>query len=691
MLNIPALGFLLSAAFFIVLFILLLINWQKKLQGGFLIAACGASAIWALMIAYQLVYQDLSMQSIWVVETCRTLSWLLFLSYVLWELFTVNQLSRFWLTFLSVVYTAIALLLLTPYEVWIYDSNLTFLTNYLKDSRIIGYLALSVIGISLIEQLFRNTSTESRWTIKYLCLGLGLGFAYDFYLYADALLFQRIDPLLWQSRGSLNSLIAPLVAVSAKRNTDWSLTVYVSKKVVFHTTGIVGAGVYLLAMAFLGYYIKEHGGEYGDFFRVIFLAAAVLLLFILVSSGQLRAKLKVFLNKNFFKYQYDYRDEWLKLIHVLSEANSSVSLSQRVLNVMADLVDSHSGCLWLCDSRQGVCRQEATLNFTEIKNADEYSLDSLQHYLANSHWVIDLDEYRYNRSIYGDLELTDSLLSISDLWLIVPLFHDDRLHSMVWLTHSISLQKLNWENRDLLKMAGLQAASYMVLEQSARELSEARQFEGFNRLSAFVIHDLKNLIAQLSLVASNATRHKHNPEFIDDAIATIENSVGKMNRLMLQLKSAGSTEKSKRVDIEDIVTEVVQEKRHNLPVPTLDSQLEGEVCINAEHDRLSAVIGHVVQNAQDATANDGKVNIRITVTGRYVFLQVSDTGTGMDEDFIKNRLFKPFDTTKGLTGMGIGAYECKEFIESMGGEVEVDSTPGSGTVFTLKIPMDLTE
>lgn len=684
--NIAAIGYFLSGSFFLALSFLLAINWRGKIQGGSLILACALSVVWSFSLSYQLVYQELDLHTIWIIETARSFTWLLFLSYILWEVFTLNKLSRKWLLFLTISFTLICIILVIPHE---YLLNIVFRAelDFINDLRVVLFLTLAIIGISLIEQLFRNTSIESRWTIKYLCLGLGLGFFYDFYLYADALLFKRIDPLIWDSRGAINALIAPLVAVSARRNTDWSVNVFVSKQVVFHTTGVLGAGIYLLSMSFIGYYIKDFGGEYGDLFRLVFFAAAIVLLFILVSSGQMRARLKVFLNKNFFKYQYDYREEWLKLINVLSSSDNDKPLTDRVIAVMSGIVDSNYGSIWMCNAdNKCECLAGKQGLFLEV-NPDDWQ--ETVFFLKQSHWVIDIDEYRYNRRVYGDLELPSAVLDHQDIWLIVPLIQDEKLHSFVILSRSKSIQKLNWENRDLLIMAGRQAASYMVLEESARQLAEARQFEGFNRLSAFVIHDLKNLIAQLSLVASNAVRHKHNPEFIDDAITTIENSVGKMNRLMLQLKTAGSTEARKSSEFVKLVEEVIQEKQGQKPKPVLINKLDSKVYLTAEKERLSAIIGHIIQNAQDATQDSGTVDVVLEHENHSLLLTVIDNGTGMDEDFIKNRLFKPFDTTKGLTGMGIGAYECKEFIQGMRGEVYVESEPGNGTRFKIRIPMDI--
>ena len=232
----------------------------------------------------------------------------------------------------------------------------------------------------------------------------------------------------------------------------------------------------------------------------------------------------------------------------------------------------------------------------------------------------------------------------------------------------------------------MQAASYLALNQAAEALAEARQFEGFNRLSAFVMHDLKNLIAQLSLVAKNASRHKNNPEFIDDAISTIENAVLKMNRLMAQLKSADITGENRPVDLVSELRDVVTAKSAGRPSPALATEVASAFVL-AEPDRLSSVLGHVVQNAQDATPPEGRIDVGLRVSGDQVIVDIRDTGSGMDAEFIKTRLFRPFDSTKGLTGMGIGAYECREVISALGGQVVVESAPGRGTLFRIMLPL----
>jgi putative PEP-CTERM system histidine kinase len=246
--------------------------------------------------------------------------------------------------------------------------------------------------------------------------------------------------------------------------------------------------------------------------------------------------------------------------------------------------------------------------------------------------------------------------------------------------------KWDWEVLDLLKTASTVAASYLALDDAGRELTEARQFEGFNRLSAFVIHDLKNLIAQLTLVLRNAERHHDNPAFVRDAFATLDHVVERMNRLMNQLRNAGPSVTSEPVDLGRLLRDVKAARACQLPEPDLDGA-DSDIVIMANRDRLFSAMEHIVHNAQDAAGKHGSVAIRLDGdSGERVAVEIEDTGSGMSADFIRTRLFRPFDTTKGLTGMGIGAYESREYVRSLGGEVIVSSEPGRGTTFRIVIP-----
>jgi putative PEP-CTERM system histidine kinase len=267
----------------------------------------------------------------------------------------------------------------------------------------------------------------------------------------------------------------------------------------------------------------------------------------------------------------------------------------------------------------------------------------------------------------------------------VPLFDAHGLKGLVALEHPRTGLSLGYEEIDLLRIAGRQAASALLQEEANRKLADGRQFEAYNRLTAFLMHDLKNLIGQQSLVLRNAAKFKNDPEFIDDAMETIGSSVRRMQRLLEQLSQGSAQRYTEKTLIGPIVERVVQSHGDRLPAPTLEIDA-GDLRVAADPERLGMVIGHVIRNAQDATPAGGQVAVRVAEEAGHVLVEVRDTGSGMDSNFVRDRLFRPFDSTKGAKGMGIGAYQVRQFVEDCGGRVDVRSDPGAGTEFTLRIP-----
>ena len=180
-----------------------------------------------------------------------------------------------------------------------------------------------------VEQIMRNAHIESRRAVKYLCIGMGVLFAYDFYLYSHALLFRGIDMTTWDVRGFVNAMIVPVLGVAIARDPNLSLHIFVSRRMVFHTTALLGMGLYLIAMGAGGYYIRTFGGEWSAVIQTIFLFGAGLILMVLLFSGRVRASLRVLINKHFFHYKFEYREEWLRFIHTLTTEEPNEQLRER--------------------------------------------------------------------------------------------------------------------------------------------------------------------------------------------------------------------------------------------------------------------------------------------------------------------------------------------------------------------------
>jgi putative PEP-CTERM system histidine kinase len=545
-------------------------------------------------------------------------------------------------------------------------------------------IALAVFGLMLVEQLFRNAPEDARWSIKPLCLGLGGGLIFDLYLFSDALLFSRVNADAWSVRGFVYALVIPLVAVSAARNREWTFAIALSRRVVFHSTALLGSGVYLLFVAGAGYYVRYFGGSWGPALQVALLFAGLLGLGVIVFSGSLRAKLRVIVSKHFFSYRYDYRDEWLRFTQALSARGGQQQLGQDVVKGLAEMMESPAGGLWLKDSSGRQFAQVARWN-TPVAAAAEPAGSPFMQFLAETGWVVNLEEYRSSPERYREMRLPLWLSDLPNAWLIIPLATGSELIGFVILATARTRIDVNWEVNDLLKTAARQAATFLGQMQATEALLEARKFDAFNRMSAFVVHDLKNIIAQLSLMLKNAERHRDNPEFQKDMLMTVDHSVERMKQLMMQLREGTTPVNAPQgVDLGGVIARIHRSKANQQPI--VDLQLEDRVATRGHEDRLERVIGHLVQNAIDATEDHGHVWIRLAREDGQALVEVGDNGCGMSPEFVQERLFKPFQTTKP-TGMGIGAYESFQYLQELGGRVQVDSAPGVGTRVKLLLPL----
>ncbi len=415
----------------------------------------------------------------------------------------------------------------------------------------------------------------------------------------------------------------------------------------------------------------------------------------------------MFLNKHFYRNKYDYRVEWLRFIQTLSVPEEGVDTRDNTVRAMAQIINSPGGVLFLRNAETAEFKVAATWPAGDFTESNRYPMlpatDETVSFLQRFQWVIDLDEMRISPDAYQNIGLPAFLQDSRRYRLVVPLAHVDELIGFALLASPPPPFKPNYEDRDLLKTVGRHVAVHLAQFEADKRLSESRQFEAYHRLTAFVMHDLKNLAAQLALIVSNAEKHKRNPEFVDDAISTIANSTGRMQRLIEQLQGRETQSLKRHVPLADIARQASARCQVRDPRPVCESTDDG-IWIEADPERLTMIVEHVIRNAQEATGPGGSVRLSVGFEGGATegdtvdtakllvptaVLSVIDTGAGMSREFIQERLFKPFDTTKGSKGMGIGAYQVRAYVQSLGGRVEVRSEVGEGTRFSLRLPLAL--
>ena len=542
--------------------------------------------------------------------------------------------------------------------------------------------SLAVLGLLLVEQVYRNKSAQERWALKFACIGIGGMYAYDFYLYSDTMLFRQLNSDIWAARGVLNALTVPLIALSVRRSKSWDSGLAVSRRLLFHSAALLGSAAYLLAMSSAGYYLRYFGGNWGAVLQVGFLFGASALLAGILFSGTFRAWLRVWISKHFYRYNYDYREEWLRFTRMLSQ--SGPGLGERSIQAVAGLVESPGGALWL-RRESGQCEPVAQWQLP-LATALEPDDSPFCQFLETRQWVVDLDQYAADPAHYDHVPLPDWLMSLARAWLVLPLMLQGRLFGFIVLQQPRSAVALNWEVTDLLKVAASQAASHLAQQEAGTALMLARQFESFNRMSTFVVHDLKNLVGQLSLLIPNAHKHGANPAFQQDMLDTVSHSVQKMKLMLQKLNRTDAPERPQPLLMTQLLTQAVFLHAGFEPRPQLHAADGAGLRVLADAARLERVLGHLIQNAVEATPKDGSVTVTLARDGGAVRVDIRDTGAGMSAEFIRDRLYKPFESTKAA-GMGVGAFESREYILELGGRLDVSSAPRQGTTFSVWLPL----
>lgn len=661
--------------------IFLAVAWSKGRREVWLLGASAATAIWAWATAYHSATSDAPETIVQLLEIARNGIWLALLLSVVMPVWGLSHRR------IALIATPIAVGLLCL-AILAYDASRFFGSippaapdgTALAGVSFIGRLLIAIIGLLLIENLYRNMRPDYRWTVKALCLGIGGLFAYDFFMYSDALLFKQLDPQLSDLRGIVTAVVAFLIAVHLRSHPERSLTIHVSRQAAFHTATFVGAGVYLLLMWAAALYLRQFGGAWGGVLQGIFLIAAFVVLSVILFSSGYRAWLKLFISKHFFRYRFDYRGEWLRLIDTISSTQHGAPLAEKVIQGIANIVESPEGILWLVRDRRYLEPGGAWQTGTPARS---HPVDpAFIAYFEDRQWIIDLADRPEH---YADLTVPAWIATTRHPWLLVPLIRDDSLLGLVALDRSHAPRALDWEDFDLLRTVGRQAAHFLAEQRAAKALADSQQFDQFNRRFAFVLHDIKNLVSQLTLLLANAQKHRENREFQEDMLETIQESVTKMNHLLVRLHQGGrDAATDAAIRLAPFLRRSVE--RHNLHGGGVTLVCEAEdLAVLADEERLSAVMTHLMENAEEAVDGDGSVGVRLHARGDEAIVDITDDGPGMDSAFISERLFQPFVSTKG--GYGIGAYECRQYVRDMGGRIEVTSVPGEGTTFKICLPL----
>jgi hypothetical protein len=271
--------------------------------------------------------------------------------------------------------------------------------------------------------------------------------------------------------------------------------------------------------------------------------------------------------------------------------------------------------------------------------------------------------------------------------LCVPLSAAGQLVGILTVGDKVSDEAYPFEDLELLEMIADQAAANLLTLRLGERLQQAKEMEAFQTMSAFFMHDLKNLASRLSLVTQNLPVHFHNPEFRSDALKTISQSLDKIKGMCsrLSLLSQKVELHPQEVDLNELLKTTLKGLDGLLKAePVLELQPLPKALLDPE--QVQKVLINLILNANEAIQNGGGIRIASKLQEKLLLLSISDDGCGMAKEFIERRLFRPFQTTK-KQGMGIGLFHSKKIIEAHQGRIEVESEEGKGSIFKLFLPM----
>ncbi len=544
-----------------------------------------------------------------------------------------------------------------------------------------GLMVYCIMALMNVEATYSAASVSEKWRIKFEVIGFGSILAVLIFYFSQGLLYRSINMNLVPVKSGVFILAAVLIGYARIFRGD-GVRIAVSQYILYRSLTLLTVGLYLLILGLIGEGLRYFGISFSRDLTIFTAFATGIGMIIVLLSGRARRKAVVFIRKHFFAQKHEYRDEWLKFTGRLSSCKTVGAVYNAILTTYRETFGLKGGSLYLIDKGTKAYKPVLSQNMPGGEHALTISAP-MHSYLVNRERVLNtLDgEYRPEQE-------DAALIRESGAKLIVPLISNNELDGFLVLGEQLSPEKLIYEDYDLMKTLAQQATLAILNFRLLEELGETREIAAVAKISAFVIHDLKNLATSLSLVLENAKSHIGNAEFQNDMLETLGSTVDKMKGLMQRLKTVPE---KKRLECEvtdlGIIAKSALQEVNGVRGDTNIVYRGSSVISRIDREEMKNVIVNMILNALDATKRKGAIEVETGMEKGVCYISVKDDGCGMEREFIENHLFKPFRTTK-KKGLGIGLYQCRQIVTAHGGRIEVESSPGKGAVFTVYLPAE---
>jgi len=542
----------------------------------------------------------------------------------------------------------------------------------------LAVLVFLVIALINLETILRGAEGSTRWKIKFDIIGAGAILAVLIIFYSQGLLFRSLNLQLVPARSSV-IILGLIFMVFSRLKRGGGVKIVLSRKMAMNSVVLLAVGLYMLGIGLLGGGMRYLDISFRDSLLVFIAFISGLGLLALILSESIRRRVKVLLHKHFYQDKYDYRTQWQEFTKRLAGSKSREDLHRGVLSGFMGTFGMGFGALYLKkhDDASFSCAHALNMDPGDTSfNAD----DDFVRYMSHRRWVVDV------RRECPDL--TPEQKEMFNEWRIcfgIPLFQENQVEGFIFLGNAHNpAETYNYEDYDMMKALASQASSAILNLHLAEQLASAREMEAAGRVAAFILHDLKNLVYGLSLMLENARNHMNNPKFQQDMLESLSSTVNRMNLLISQLTGLPETPDPRKHDTD--LLHLAKEAGKQLADDRI--RISGDrTLIRADAKQIHKVMLNLLVNALEAGRENNRVLMEVGQNSNEVFFRVSDSGCGIPEEFLRNRLFSPFMTTK-KKGAGIGLYQCKRIVQNHGGRIEVSSREGRGSLFTVRLPKD---
>lgn len=550
---------------------------------------------------------------------------------------------------------------------------------------------LSIMIIMNLERTLRHSTGHTRWQIKFMLLGIGGIFLVRLFIDSQAILFRSIkteyDML------NIGALLVANVLVSGSlfRGNPLNVSVYLSHKFLYNSLTVLIIGIYFILVASMSWLSYRFGSIANVNVTVFVIFLGVLGMAAFLLSDRMRLQRKRFISHHFKRPVYDYQNIWECFTGQTASVTNIPDLCSEIVKIISKSLEILSVTIWTVDEKQETlsfggstvltAAQAGSVKFAGSRGSkliramagQEMPLDLEKH---EDDWVSDLVESYEDETVEGRIRYC------------VPMRASGRLVGIMTLSSKVYYESLSFEDGELLKTLADQGAALLLNIELSERVRQAQEMEAFQNMSAFFIHDLKNLANKLSLVTQNLPRYLDNPEFREDALRVISQSVQKINTMSgrLSLVSQKLELQMRETDLKAFVQQSLASLDGFFKTPVV-AELNEAPPVLMDQNEMKKVLDNLLINAQEANvaSGNGAIVVRTGQSDKWAEFSVADDGCGMKKEFVERQLFRPFQTTKPK-GMGIGLFHCKTIVEAHGGRIEVESEEGKGSTFRVLLP-----